>query len=79
MPNATIKRYYRIDRRAIHYLKFILEGYDGVAVMKTLDPQEGLVVLHIGPGCEREVDMIIKDLQSHMAIEAVKSGVKEAL
>jgi len=72
IPNATIKRYYRIDRSEIHYLRFILEGYDGVAVMRTLDPQQGLVVLHIGLGCEGEVDMIIQDLQRDIRIEPIE-------
>ncbi|UCD88347.1 MAG: DUF4911 domain-containing protein [Desulfobacterales bacterium] len=50
MVRNTVRRYYRIDRRQIHFLKFVLEGYDGVAVLRTIDPSEGLVVLHIGPG-----------------------------
>ncbi|MBN1840902.1 MAG: DUF4911 domain-containing protein [Deltaproteobacteria bacterium] len=69
MPTACTKRYYRIDRREVHYLKFILEGYAGVAVMRTLDSRRGLVVLHISPGCEREVDIIIDDLKKNMRIE----------
>ncbi|NVM22365.1 MAG: DUF4911 domain-containing protein [Desulfobacterales bacterium] len=78
MPNATIRRYYRIDRRKIYYLKFILEGYDGVAVMRTVDPQKGLVVLHISPGCEGEIDMIIRDLQDRVAIKIVEIAKKGA-
>ncbi len=69
IPTVCTKRYYRIDRREVHYLKFILEGYAGVAVMRTLDSRRGLVVLHISPGCETEVDMIIGDLKKNMRIE----------
>ncbi len=72
MPKTTLRRHYRVDRRQIHFLKFILEGYDGVAVLRTLDPQEGLVVLQIGPGCQSVVDMIIDDLQGHIRIEPVE-------
>lgn len=71
MPKTTVKRYYRIDRGQIHFLKFILEGYDGIAVLSALDPQKGLVVLHIGPGCQNVVDMIIQDLQRDIRIEPV--------
>jgi hypothetical protein len=71
MLRTTVKRYYRIDRRQIHFLKFILEGYDGVAVLRTIDPSEGLVVLHIGPGCQSMVDIIIQDLQRQVRIEPV--------
>ena len=72
MPKTTVKRYYRVDRGQIHFLKFILEGYDGVAVLRTIDPQEGLVVLQVGPGCQSVVDMIIKDLERHIRIEPVE-------
>ena len=74
MPKTTVKRYYRVDRRQIHFLKFILEGYDGVAVLRTLDPQEGLVVLQIGPGCQSIVDMIVEDLGRHIRIEPVEDS-----
>ena len=71
MLKTTVRRYYRIDRREIHFLRFILEGYDGVAVLRTIDPERGLVVLHIGPGCQDTVDMIIHDLQKDIRIEPV--------
>jgi hypothetical protein len=78
-PQSSVNKYYRIDRKEMHYLRFILEGYGGVAVMRTLDPQKGLVVLHVGRGCEEEVDMIIHDLQKHMRIEVTHVGGDEAL
>lgn len=74
MPKTTVKRYYRVDRGQIHFLKFVLEGYDGIAVLTTIDPQEGLVVLQIGPGCQSMVDMIIQDLQRHIRIERMGLG-----
>ena len=77
MPKTAVKRYYRVDRREIHFLKFILEGYDGVAVLRTLNSQEGLVALHIGPGCESTVDMIIQDLRGHIRIEALELKIED--
>jgi hypothetical protein len=73
LPHSTEKRYYRIDRRQIHFLKFVLEGYDGVAVLRTVDPQQGLIVLHIGPGSQSIVDMIIEDLGKQIKIEPARS------
>jgi len=74
MPKTTVKRYYRVDRGQIHFLKFVLEGYDGIAVLRTIDPQQGLIVLQIGPGCQSMVDMIIQDLQRHIRIERMGLG-----
>jgi hypothetical protein len=60
MPKTTERRYYRIDRRQIHFFRFILEGYDGVA--------------HIGPGCQSMVDVIVQDLQRQVRIEPVEDA-----
>ena len=76
MPKNTESRYYRIDRRQIHFLRFILEGDDGGAVLTTIDPSEGLVLLHIGPGCQSMVDIIIRDLQRQVRIEPMVSSPK---
>lgn len=58
----TTRRRYRVDRCQISFIKFILEAYDNVAVMSTLDPKQALVQITIAPGCETVVDGIIKSL-----------------
>ena len=67
----TIKRYYRVDRREIAFLKFILEAYDGIAVLETLDSKSGIVVFHIAPGCEPDVDAILQDLKNDFMLESI--------
>jgi len=65
----TLQKYYRIDRREIGFLKFIIEAYDGTALLRTVDPSSGMVALHISPGCEAVVDMILSDLKQEIMIE----------
>ena len=65
----TIKQYYRVDRREIAFIKFIVEAYDGIAVLETLDPMAGIVVFHIAPGCERDLDALLEDLKREILIE----------
>lgn len=67
----SIKKYYRIDRREISFLKFILEAYDGLAVMTTVDSKKGIVVINIAPGCEADVKMILQDLKQNVMIEDI--------
>ncbi len=67
----TIRKYYRVDRREICFLRFIFEGYDGIAILTTIDPGTGFVVLHISPGCEEAVEMILQDLKKEIIIEPV--------
>jgi len=65
----TIQKYYRIDRREICFLKFILEGYEGLALLSTCDPEKGIVVLKIAPGCEAEANTLMQTLQKEIMIE----------
>ena len=67
----TIKRYYRVDRREIAFLRFILEAYDGIAVLETLDSKSGIVVFHIALGCEADVDAILQDLKKDVMSELI--------
>ena len=69
-PTMSSRLLLRVDRREIAFLKFILEAYDGVALMRTIDPHLGTVELLIGPGSEDEVARIIEDLGSRIRIEA---------
>ncbi len=68
-----IKQYYRVDRREIAFLKFIFEAYDGLAVSTTIDPQAGISMFQIAPGCEADVEMILQDLKRDIMIEQVPS------
>lgn len=74
----TIKRYYRIDRSAIAYLKFIIEAYDGIATIRTLDPVMGTICLSIAPGCECDVDLVLADLKAELMIEPFNIAAKES-
>lgn len=65
----TVKKYLRVDRRQIAYFKFILEAYDGVGVLTTLDAASGRVVLNISPDCVAEAEMIIAALQKEIFME----------
>jgi hypothetical protein len=48
----TSRHLFRVDRREINYLKITIESYDGMAVVKTIDPYAALIELQISPGCE---------------------------
>ena len=71
-PKVSTRRLLRIDRRQIAYFKFTLEAYEGVALLRTIDPHLGTVELLIGPGSEEEVDRIIKDLSAQIRIETTE-------
>ncbi len=60
-----------MDRSQIHFLRFLLEAYEGVAVLTTLDKRVGLVVLLIAPGREAEASRLMDQLSKEIMIEPV--------
>ena len=69
----TIVRQYRVDRREIAFLRFIIEAYDGAAVLTTVAPHPGIIALHIAPGCLELVDSLLDHLGACLRIEPVET------
>ena len=65
----TTKRIYKVDRKEINYLRVTIESYDGMALVKTIDPQAALIELRISPGCEPFVYELLKNLKEHEIIK----------
>jgi hypothetical protein len=64
----TIRRKYRVDRKEISYIRNTIESYDGMAVVKTLDPHAAHIEILISPGCEHMVLELIDSLSKKEAI-----------
>jgi len=47
--------YLRIAPDRFHYLKFILEGYDNLAILSSFDNRQGVVMLRFTPSTTRDV------------------------
>jgi hypothetical protein len=67
----THSRFFRVHRKDIAYFKFIIESYEGMAVMRTKDPQEAIVELMVAPGWEKDVDEILEGLRKEIPIELI--------
>ncbi len=71
----TQSRYFRVKRKDIAYFKFIIESYEGMAVVRTLDPKEAVVELMVAPGWESDLGRLVDDLQKEIPVEEVsRSG-----
>ena len=75
----TQTRYFRIERKNIAYFKFILESYEGMAVVRTKNPEEAVVELLIAPGWEKDVEEVLEGLRQEMVIEPLPSNGTESL
>jgi len=67
----TIGKCYSIEKKSVGYVKFIFEAYDGIAVVETIDRFASIIKLHIAPGCENDVDDVLKELKKEILIESV--------
>jgi len=52
----------RISPDRIHFLKFILEGYDGLAILSTLDARQGLVRIVYPPGMQKDLAGLLHEV-----------------
>ena len=70
----TIKKLYRVNKTDISFLKFIIEAYEGIAVVSTVERENGIIAIYIPKGCEEEVDQIIASRGEKMLIEALQEN-----
>jgi len=67
----VINRYFLVNRRDMVYLKFILEAYEGMSVMSTVDNAAGIIRIAIMPGFEDDMDALLAELGMQVAMEPV--------
>ena len=65
----TQSRYFRLRRNDIAYFKFIIESYEGMAVVRTKDPWEAVVELMVAPGWEKDIEEVLEGLRREIQIE----------
>lgn len=66
----TVTWYYRVDPRRIVTIKSMLEGYEGLVIVRTADPKEGILQLLVSPDFVEELSEILADLSRQIWMEA---------
>jgi len=62
----------QVKRREISYLKFILEGYDGLVTVTTVDGNRGRVSLSFPPSVLPDVERVLEALKEEIALAEIK-------
>jgi len=74
----TIKFLYRVERCDLNYIRTTVESCDGLAVIRTVDPEEGLIEARVAPGCEAEFLGLIRSLREKEGIRLlVRQDIRE--
>ena len=66
-----IKKYFKLKRKDIALVQFIIEGYEGIARVTTIDPQTAIIQISIIPDFISDVSAIIKDLKNKYKMEEI--------
>ena len=59
----TIRKSFLVDKSSISYIRWIVESYDGMAIVSTIDAEDAIIELKIAPGCESIVNNLIHSLR----------------
>lgn len=65
---ADIVRYFRVDRRDLVYLKFILEAYEGMSTLSTVDRQVTIVRLTIPAGFADDMQLLLDSIGADISL-----------
>lgn len=67
-----VSRYFRVNRRDMVFLKFILEAYEGMNLMSTVDNVAGIIRILIMPGFQEDMDGLLAELGRQVSMEPVQ-------
>ena len=59
----TFKESYQVNRDKINYIRWIIESYDNMAIVSTIDPSKAIIEIKIAPGCESFIRSLIHSLR----------------
>jgi hypothetical protein len=66
-----ICRYFKVAHRDMVFLKFILEAYEGMNVMSTVDNKVGIIRIAIMSGFLADMEGVLADLGRQVIMEPV--------
>jgi hypothetical protein len=68
----TVQWHFKINSRDIAYMKFVLESYEGLGVLRTIDPKNGIVEVMVPPGLEKDMEMVLDGLGEEIPMERIE-------
>lgn len=66
-----IRKYFKIQTSDISLVQFIIEGYEGLATVSTVDSKTAVIAVLIMPDFALEMALLLEDLKSRFMLEDV--------
>lgn len=76
-PADTVSLYLRVPREELVYLNALLESYDDLGVIRTLDPAAGVAVLMVSPGQAETARALLVSLAGETGLEILQPDESE--
>jgi hypothetical protein len=67
-PPVMVKRYFQVNPHDIAVVQFIIEGYDGMATVTTVDPKRACLVVSIIAAQLDDFELLAEDLKNTFAL-----------
>jgi hypothetical protein len=77
MPNCLATLRIRIDPEQIYFLKFILEGYDNLAILTTVDRIGGVMELKYPAELEQDMKGVLRSMALRLNLEDFDQATTE--
>lgn len=65
-PVDVMTKYLQLPRKNLALFQFLLEGYEGMASVETLDPHSGVVQIRILPDFLKETVAVLEGLRMEL-------------
>lgn len=69
--HSLTKRCFKVNRKDIAYLHFIVESYEGLATLSTVDGRNGIVLLSVPAGFTAEAELLLRGLKDEITITEI--------
>jgi Domain of unknown function (DUF4911) len=66
--HISYNKFFRIDRNDLAYLKFVIEAYEGLAVVSTVDKEGFLVKIMSTPSLAADLDLLLAALSQEISM-----------
>ena len=73
MPDDCVQWQLEVDKKDIAYIVSIFEGYDNLAVVRTLDPLRGIIELMIAPDFMEDTRRLVVALAKEIPLRRLDS------
>jgi len=72
--NRPFKKFLKLNRKDISYMQFLIESYEGLATVTTVDKNVAIIKLSIMPDSLSDVDKILDSIRNEVDFTEERSS-----